>query len=91
MSGVGIGSVNLWLLAGSAVSAALVPCAFAALRGSAERRLVGLQMCGILVTFALVLFTIGFGRLPFIDLALTLAVLSFGSGLVFARFLEKHL
>ncbi len=84
-------SPNLCLYAGTAVTAALIPCAFAALRGSAERRLVGLQMCGILVTFALVLFTLGFNRLPFIDLALTLAVLSFGSGLVFARFLEKHL
>ena len=83
--------MNLWLLTASAVSAALVPCAFATLRGSAERRLVGLQMAGILITMALVLFTIGFGRLPFIDLALTLAILSFGSGLVFARFLEKHL
>lgn len=83
--------MNLWLLAGSAVAAALVPCAFAALHGAAERRLVGLQMCGLLVTMALVLFTVGFGRLPFIDLALTLGILSFGSGLVFARFLEKHL
>lgn len=83
--------MNLWLAAGSSVTAALVPCAFATLRGSAEQRLVGLQMAGILITLALVLFTVGFGRLPFIDLALTLGVLSFGSGLVFARFLEKHL
>lgn len=83
--------MNLYLLAGSAVSAALVPTAFMALRGSAEQRLVGLQMAGILITIALVLFTVGFGRLPFMDLPLALAVLSFGSGLVFARFLEKHL
>ena len=83
--------MNLWLLAGSGVCAALVPCAFTTLRGPAEQRLVGLQMAGILVTLALVLFTVGFDRLPFIDLALALAILSFGSGLVFARFLEKHL
>ena len=83
--------MNLWLVSGACVCAALLPCAFMALRGEAERRVVGLQMCGILVTFALVIFTIGFGRLPFIDLALTLGILSFGSGLVFARFLEKHL
>ena len=83
--------MNLWLLASSAVIAALVPCAVAALRGSAERRLVGLQMGTLLITVALVLLTVGYSRLPFIDLALTLAVLSFGSGLVFARFLEKHL
>ena len=83
--------MNLWLLAAGGVSAALVPCAFMTLRGKAEQRLVGLEMAGLLITLALVLFTVGFGRLPFIDLALTLAILSFGSGLVFARFLEKHL
>jgi multicomponent Na+:H+ antiporter subunit F len=61
------------------------------LRGRPERRLVGLEMTGILVTIALVLFTVGFGRLPFMDLPLALAIMSFGGGLVFARFLEKHL
>lgn len=48
-------------------------------------------MTGIIVTILLVLLTIGYGRLPFMDLPLTLAVLSFGAGVVFARFLEKHL
>ncbi len=61
------------------------------LRGSPERRLVGLEMTGLIVTIILVLLTIGFGRIPLIDLPLTLAVMSFGGGLVFARFLEKHL
>jgi multicomponent Na+:H+ antiporter subunit F len=61
------------------------------LRGSPERRLVGLEMSSLIITIALVLFTIGFGRIPFIDLPLSLAIMSFGSGLVFARFLEKHL
>ncbi len=61
------------------------------LRGSAERRLVGLEMTSMIVTLALVLFTIGFGRIPLIDLPLALAIMSFGGGLVFARFLGKHL
>jgi multicomponent Na+:H+ antiporter subunit F len=61
------------------------------LRGSPERRLVGLEMAGMLVIIAMILFTIGFGRSIFIDLPLALAVMSFGGGLVFARFLEKHL
>jgi multisubunit Na+/H+ antiporter MnhF subunit len=56
-----------------------------------ERRLVGLEMTSLIVTIVLVLFTIGFGRIPFIDLPLALAIMSFGGGLVFARFLEKHL
>jgi multisubunit Na+/H+ antiporter MnhF subunit len=83
--------MNLWLIAASAVTAALVPCAVMWLRGRPERRLVGLEMTSLIVTIALVLFTIGFGRLPFIGLPVTLAIMSFGGGIVFARFLEKHL
>jgi multicomponent Na+:H+ antiporter subunit F len=48
-------------------------------------------MTGLLMTLILVVLTIGFGREPFIDIALAMAILSYGSGLVFARFLEKHL
>ena len=83
--------MNVWLLAGAAVMAALLPCADMCLRGSPERRLVGLEMASLLVTIAMVLLTVGFGRSIFIDLPLTLAIMSFGGGLVFARFLEKHL
>jgi multisubunit Na+/H+ antiporter MnhF subunit len=32
-----------------------------------------------------------YDRIPFVDLALTLALLTFGAGLVFARFLERWL
>lgn len=83
--------MNLWLIAAAAVSASLVPCADMCLRGTPERRLVGLEMASLIVTLALVLFTIGFGRSPFMDLPLTQALMSFGGGLVFARFLGKHL
>ncbi len=83
--------MNPWLIAGAIVSSSLVPCADMCLRGSPERRLVGLEMAGMLVIIAMILFTIGFGRSIFIDLPLALAVMSFGGGLVFARFLEKHL
>ncbi len=83
--------MNFWLITAVVVSATLVPCADMCLRGSPERRLVGLEMTSLIVTIALVLFTIGFGRIPFIDLPLALAIMSFGGGLVFARFLEKHL
>jgi multisubunit Na+/H+ antiporter MnhF subunit len=82
---------NPWILASIAVGASLLPCAWMALRGSPERRLVGVEMAGIIAVIELVLLTIGYGRLPFIDLPLTLAVLTLGAGLVFARFLEKHL
>lgn len=83
--------MNAWLIAGIVISGCLVPCADMCLRGSPERRLVGIEMTGIIVTLVLVLFTVGTHRLPFIDLPLTLAIMSFGGGLVFARFIEKHL
>ena len=83
--------MNAWLAAGAAVSAGLIPCALMSLRGSPERRLVGLEMASMLVTIAMVMFTVGWNRLPFIDLALTLAIMTFGGGLVFARFLGRYL
>lgn len=83
--------MNLWLLAGAAISATLIVCADMCLRGTPERRLVGLEMTNMVVTLALVLFTIGFRRSSLMDLPLALAIMSFGGGLVFARFLGKHL
>jgi multicomponent Na+:H+ antiporter subunit F len=83
--------LNIWLIAAAAVSAALIPCADMSLRGSPERRLVGLEMTSIVVTIAMVMFTVAFGRTPFIDLPLALAIMSFGGSLIFARFLGKHL
>lgn len=82
---------NPWLSAAIAVGLTLCPCAAMCLRGTPERRLVGLEMSGVLVTITMVLLTIGFDRTVFIDLPLALAIMSFGGGLVYARFLEKHL
>ncbi len=83
--------MNIWLVSGFVVCATLAPCADMCLRGSPERRLVGLEMTSVLITIAMILFTVGTGRMPFIDLPLALAIMSFGGGLVFVRFLEKHL
>lgn len=83
--------MNFWLAAAFGVGFCLVPCADLCLRGSVERRLVGLELSSILVTVILVLLTVGFHRLPFMDLPLTLSIMSLGACLVFVRFLEKHL
>jgi multicomponent Na+:H+ antiporter subunit F len=83
--------MNIWLLAAAGVLASLIPCADMCLRGTPERRLVGLEMASLIVTIALVLLTVGFGRIPLMDLPLAMALMSFGGGLVFARFLGKHL
>lgn len=83
--------MNAWELAAVGVSLGLVPCADMCLRGRPERRLVGLEMASNLIVFVMVLLTVGFGRSAFIDLPLALTIMSFGGGLVFVRFLEKHL
>lgn len=83
--------MNPWIITASVTGACLIPCAWTCLRGSAEKRLVGTEMATIIATIVLLLLTIGYGRLPFVDIPLTLAILSFGAGVVFARFLEKHL
>jgi multicomponent Na+:H+ antiporter subunit F len=83
--------VNLWLLAAAGMMLSLVPCIITCLRGKPMERLVGLEMAGVVTTLLLALLSQGFHRIPFYDLALTLALLSFGSGLVFARFLERWL
>jgi multisubunit Na+/H+ antiporter MnhF subunit len=83
--------MNAWMMTALAIGGCLIPCAWTCLRGSPERRLVGLEMAGIIVIVELVLLTMAYGRLPFMDLPLTLAMLTFGAVLVFARFLEEHL
>jgi multicomponent Na+:H+ antiporter subunit F len=83
--------MNFWLAAAFGVGLCLLPCADLCLRGTVERRLAGVELAGILVTVLLVLLTVGFHRLPLMDLPLTLAIMSLGAGLVFVRFLEKLL
>ena len=66
-----------------------VPAVIVCLRGDAIDRLVGLELAGTLATVTLALLAEGFGRVSFFDLPLTLALLTFAGGLVFARFLER--
>ena len=81
--------MNPWLITATVMAAALVPCGIVCLRGSAPDRLAGLEAASLIATLVLLLMAEGFGRQPFVDLALALALLSFGGGLVFARFLER--
>ena len=81
--------MNEWLLAGLALLAGLVPCGAVCLRGEPAERLVGLTMAGNLDALVLLLLAVGYHRTVYLDLALSLALLTFAGGLVFARFLER--
>ncbi|MFL5309603.1 MAG: monovalent cation/H+ antiporter complex subunit F [Myxococcales bacterium] len=83
--------MNAWLVAASGLSLSLVPCALTCLRGGPVHRLVGLEMAGVCESLVLLLLAEGFQRPLFYDLGLALALLTFGGGMVFARFLERWL
>jgi multicomponent Na+:H+ antiporter subunit F len=83
--------VNPWLAAAGAMSLAFVPCAIVALRAEVVDRVVALEMTAACLSLVLLLLAEAYGRTIFFDLALALALLSFGGGLVFARFLERWL
>jgi len=83
--------MNVWLIASGVLLLALLPCGIAAFRGSPMERLLGLEMAGIVEVMFLVTFALAIHRENFVDLALAMALLTFGGGLVFARFLERWL
>lgn len=83
--------MNLWIWAAIGLLACVVPCGIAAFRGSPMERLLGLEMMGIVATMFLLVMAEALGRPNFYDIGLTMALLAFGGGLVFTRFLERWL
>jgi multicomponent Na+:H+ antiporter subunit F len=83
--------MNAWLIAATALVFALIPCGIVCFKGTAIERMVGLEMAGILDCLILLLLAQGFNNPNFYDLAVALALLTFGGSLVFVRFLERWL
>ncbi len=83
--------MNTWLVGATVLLFSLIPCGIEVFRGDAMDRLVGLEMAGMIETLIFILLAEGMHHVPFYDLALALALLAFGGGLVFARFLERWL
>lgn len=81
--------MNIWLFAAFGLLVSLAPCAMICLRGEPIDRLVGLELAGILNALLFVCLAEGTGRTSFLDVALALGLLTFGGGLVFARFMER--
>lgn len=81
--------MNLWLWAALAMLLAVAPAGIVAFRGNVEDRLVGLEFATPIIVLFLVLLIEGFNHPAFFDLPLTLTMLSFGSGIVFVRFLQR--
>lgn len=83
--------MNLWLLTAAGMLLALIPCGITCFHGELGDRLIALEMASALVTIELLLLAEGYNRSSFFDLPLTLAFLSFGGGMVFARFVQRWL
>jgi multicomponent Na+:H+ antiporter subunit F len=83
--------MNVWLWAAFALLFSFIPCLIVCFHGDLADRLVGLEMASVLATLELILLAQGFGHPSFYDLPLTLLLLSFGGGMVFARFVQRWL
>jgi multicomponent Na+:H+ antiporter subunit F len=83
--------VNVWLLAAIGLLLALVPCFILCMRGDALNRLVGLETAGTISVLLLVVLAEALQRDFLYDMALAQALLTFGGGLIYARFLERWL
>jgi multisubunit Na+/H+ antiporter MnhF subunit len=78
----------MWTVAATAVLVCLLGPFIRCVRGDAVSRLVALEAASSMAVVILLLLCEAYHRVPFVDLALALALLSFGGGLAFARFPE---
>jgi multicomponent Na+:H+ antiporter subunit F len=81
--------LNPPLLASLALLPALAVPVFVACRGSTLGRLVAAQLATAITSLILVLLSFAFDQPSFVDLALTLGLLSFPGTLVMTLFLER--
>ena len=80
-----------WLVAAAVLLVAVLAVGIVASHGPVMRRVIALELGGVLVTLALVLLAQGFDRDVYYDLAVVLAGMTFAASLVFVHFLERWL
>ena len=83
--------MNIWLIAATASLLCIAVCFVVALRKDPLVSLVAAEAATVMAVMILLLLAEAYRRPVFTDLALALALLSFGGGLTFARFLERWL
>jgi multicomponent Na+:H+ antiporter subunit F len=83
--------VNGFVIAAIAMLVAVIPCGIVVVRGKVMDAVVAYEAVSSIVVMVLVLLAEGFRRSGEFELPVLLAVLLFGSGLVFVRFLERWL
>jgi multisubunit Na+/H+ antiporter MnhF subunit len=83
--------VNAFLTAATVLLVGFVPVGVVCLRGRPIDAVVALELGGALATTILLCLAEGFHRSVYFDVPIACAVLTWVSGLVFARFLGRHL
>lgn len=81
--------MNEWLAAAILVLLGLFPCGIVVARAKPAERLIAIEMAGMISSTALLLLAKGSNRPSFVDLALTLAIVSIPGTLLFAHYLER--
>lgn len=83
--------MSAFVVAAIAMLVGMIPCGIVVWRGTAMEALVGYEAISSIAVMVLVLLAEGFNRFGELELPIVLAVLIFGSGLVFARAMERWL
>jgi multisubunit Na+/H+ antiporter MnhF subunit len=83
--------MNRWLTAAAALLPALAAAGLMAATADLANRFVALQLAGAVTVFMLMLLAVGYDQPSFIDLGLTLVLLSLPGTLAYAHFLERWL
>jgi len=83
--------VNAFVVAAIAMLLGMIPCGIVLCRGTVMDAVVAYEAISAIAVMVLVLLAEGFRRPGEFELPVLLAVLLFGSGLVFVRLLERWL
>jgi multisubunit Na+/H+ antiporter MnhF subunit len=83
--------VNVFLVAAAAMLLATFPAGIVLWRGRPMAAVVAFEVLSSVVVMVLILVAEGFGRSGEFELPVLLALVMFGSGLVFVRALERWL
>jgi multisubunit Na+/H+ antiporter MnhF subunit len=83
--------MNAFVIAAIAMLIGVIPCLVVIWRGAVMQAVVAYEAISSIAVMVLVLLAVGFGRFGEMELPVLLAVLLFGSGLVFVRLLERWL
>lgn len=83
--------MTAFLVAAAALLVAAAPCLKVLFQGGAMEAVVGYEVFSSAAVMALALMAQGFSRSGLFELPVMLALLLYGSGLVFVRMLERWL